>query len=259
MIRQAIFIAWLSSLCVLADEPLTVDAILERCVKASSAPEVHKMKHAFAFKRSSEVIYQNQDGSTRNKVTRVYEVKPKDGELDTKLLTVNGKAPSESEMQKSSNVRETGEKSRKLEVNAELIARYLFTLGPSEVMNGRPVYTVYFRPRPDAPSNAFFDKLINAMFGELYIDQEDFQVLKATAHLSKRISFFGGIAGAIEQLDLSIVQRRIERGVWVPELTLIDFNGRKLFSDLKFRCEERCGEYQKVAAENATTALAGSR
>ena len=62
-----------------------------------------------------------------------------------------------------------------------------------------------------------------------------------------------------EQLDLSIVQRRIERGVWVPELTLIDFNGRKLFSDLKFRCEERCGEYQKVAAENATTALAGSR
>jgi hypothetical protein len=78
-----------------------------------------------------------------------------------------------------------------------------------------------------------------------------FEVVLAEAHLAQKVSFFGGIAGAIDRLDLTIVQRRIESGIWLPELTIIDFDGRKLFSRIKFHCTERCSRFQKVAEGKA--------
>jgi hypothetical protein len=232
-------------------QPLSVEAVLDKLVATSDASESLEWQKTFAFQRASKVDYMNPDGAVRNSVTRIYSVKPVNGAQVSTLITIDGRPATKKDDDSRSNARQTGEKGRTLQLTRDLISRYKFTLGPSERFNSRPVFVLYFSPKPDAPADGFFDKLINSMFGALYVDQEDFHLVKADAHLSQKVSFFGGIAGAIDRLDLTIVQRRIEPGIWLPELTIIDFDGRKLFSRIKFHCAERCSRFQKVAEGKA--------
>jgi hypothetical protein len=109
-------------------------------------------------------------------------------------------------------------------------------------------------PKPNAPDEEFLDRLINAMSGTFWIDKEDYQLARADIKLTQRVSFFGGIAGAIDKLDLTLIQRRLEKSAWLGEAIHIDFSGRKLFSNIRFRCFENCADFeaqpnQQVAAQ----------
>jgi len=233
----------------------TAEELVEKFVAACEDPSINAKRNEFAYRRASQVNYLDAQGKSKNKVERIYQIKPVDGEPVTKLLMINGKPAVEKEETQRSAARQTGEKSRTLHFTKELMGRYQFRLGEDTRMDGRVLYVLHFSPRPGAESNGFFDKLINAMHGTLWIDQEDSQLMKADIHLGQKISFFGGIAGAIEKLDLSLVQKRLEPGVWLPQFTFIDFDGRKLLSDLRFQCIENCAEFHKVtvAQSNSNT------
>jgi hypothetical protein len=228
-------------------ESLTADQIIEKFIAASEDSASTAKKNCFGYRRSSQVDYLDSQGKTKNKVERIYQVKPVNGKPMTKLLLINGKPAVEREDSRRSPARQTGEKSRTLHFDKELMEHYQFTLAEPAVMDGRRLHVLRFSAKSDAESDGFFERLLNAMQGTLWIDQEDFQLVKADVHLGQKISFFGGLAGAIEKLDLTLVQKRLEPGVWLPELTLINFNGRKLFSDMKFRCIESCAQFEKTS------------
>jgi len=232
---------------------LTADQVVEKFVAASEDEALTAKRNSFGYRRASQVDYLDAQGKSRHKVERIYQIKPVNGEVVTKLLMVNGKPPTEKPDSKRTAARQTGEKSRTLHFNKELMDRFQYTLAEETVIDGRPLHVLRFSPKPDADADGFFNKLINAMHGTLWIDQEDFQLMKADIHLGQKISFFGGLAGAIEKLDLTLVQKRLEAGVWLPQLTLIDFSGRKLLSDMKFRCLENCFEFEKTSMTQANT------
>jgi hypothetical protein len=60
------------------------------------------------------------------------------------------------------------------------------------------------------------------------------------------------MAGAIDKLNLTLIQRRIEESVWLGEAIHIDFAGRKLFSNIKFRCFENCANFQRMPEQHAS-------
>jgi len=235
--------------------PLTADQIIEKFIAACEDPDGTSKRNSFGYRRCSQVDYLDAEGHSKRKVERIYQIKPVNGEPVTKLVMINGKPAVEKEDSRRSPARQTGEKSRTLHFDKELMERYQFTLVEPGMMDGRAQYVLRFCAKPDVQSDGFFDKLINAMHGTLWIDQEDFQLMKADIHLGEKISFFGGLAGAIERLDLTLVQKRLEKGVWLPELTLIDFDGRKLFSPMKFKCIENCAEFQKTSIAQAGNEL----
>ena len=61
------------------------------------------------------------------------------------------------------------------------------------------------------------DKLLNAMQGRMYVDKQGGQLAKIDLHLAKRIGFFGGLAGAIDKLDLQMIQKRIDSQSWLTK------------------------------------------
>ena len=250
-------------LCVLSrttfSATLTADQVVEKLIAASEDEGLIAKRNSFSYRRASQVDYLDAEGKSRHKVERIYQIKPANREVVTKLLMVNGKPASEKADSKRTAARQTGEKSRTLRFNKELMDRFQYILADSTMIDGRSLHVLRFSPKPDAESGGFFDQLINAMHGTLWIDQEDFQLMKADVHLGQKVSFFGGLAGAIEKLDLTLLQKRLEAGVWLPQLTLIDFSGRKLLSDMKFRCLENCFEFEKtsIAQANTTSSSAG--
>lgn len=230
----------------------TADQIIARLVERSADPDFVQRKSAFAYQRTSRVDYFDEKGAVKKNSVRVYEVAPVDGKPVTKLIQINGRPASETDDKRRSAARQTGDKSRGLTLTEDLLSRYKYTLRGDETLNGRPAWILDFVPKPELENDAFFDRLINAMTGTFWVDQEDYEMVKADIHLGQKVAFFGGLAGAIEKLDLQIIQKRLDSALWLTEGLSLDFSGRKLFSPIKFRCLETCSEFRKVPAQHAS-------
>jgi hypothetical protein len=225
--------------------------ILEKFLQHSETAASAEARNSFRYERVSRVEYLDDDGSVKKNTIRVYRVTPGTDEPVTKLISVNGRPATEQDEKNRSKARETGEKSRALTISRELLARYDFSFVREALFASRPAWVLAFTPKPGVKSDGFFDRLLNAMSGEFWIDQEDYQLARADVRMSKRVSFFGGFAGAIDKLDLTIIQRRIEPSVWLGEALHLDFAGRKLLSNVRFRCFENCFGFQKTPARHA--------
>jgi len=236
--------------CTRAETP-NVEEILRKLVDASEEPAVVERRNSIAYQRTSRVEYLNEDGTKKRDVIRVYKIAPENGKPVTKLISVNGRTPKDKDDKNRSAARETGEKSRMLALTDDIISRFDFTYVRQEKFASRPAWVLSFVPKANSPTESFLDRLINSMSGTFWVDKEDNQLAKAEIRLSKRVAFFGGIAGAIDKLDLTLIQRRIEPTVWLGEAVHIDFSGRKLFSAIKFRCFENCSDFKRVPEQHA--------
>lgn len=238
-------LVWCASSLVGA--PPDVSAILEKLAANADNPAVVEARDGIRYERVSRIDYLSDENTLKKQVIRRYTVSEEEGRPVSKLISVNGKPPSGDEEEHRSSARRTGDKSRSLSLSADLLSRYEFSLAGQETLNGRPAWMLRFRPKSGADADGFFDRLVNAMSGIIWVDIEDGQLAKAEIFLSKKVSFFGGLAGAIERMDLTLVQRRIEPNVWLGESTFIDFSGRKLFSSIRFRCYETCSDFHRAA------------
>jgi len=228
-----------------------VQEILRKLVERSEDADVIQRRNQIGYQRTSRVEYLNEDGSKKRDVVRVYKIGPENGKSVTRLLSVNGRPAADKEDKKRSAARETGEKSRSLILTEDILSRFEFTFVREEQFVNRAVYVLSFVPKVDPKDDSFLDRLINAMSGTFWVDKEDYQLAKADIQLSKRVSFFGGMAGAIDKFNLTLIQRRIEESVWLGEAVHIDFAGRKLFSPIKFRCFENCSGFERAPGQHA--------
>lgn len=229
-----------------------VQEILQKLIERSEDPKIIQRRNSISYQRTSRVEYLNDDGTTKRDTVRIYKIAPENGNPVTRLVSVNGRPAREKTEKNRSAARETGEKGRSLALSDDLLSRFDFTLVGEELFASRPAWVLTFAPKSDAPTDGFLDKLINAMTGTFWIDQEDYQLAKADIRLSKRVAFFGGIAGAIDKINLTLIQRRLEESVWLGEAIHIDFTGRKLLSNIRFRAFENCADFQTGPGQHAS-------
>jgi hypothetical protein len=224
----------------------TAEEIIDKVKARSAAAEAEKSK--FAYQRISRVDYLDDQGEVRKNSVRIYEVAPVDGRPVSRLVQINGRAPSPQAEAKRSAARETGDKTRNLALGEDLLGRYEYKLIGEENIADRKAWLLEFSPKRNAVDDGFIDKLLNAMHGTMWVDQEDYELSKIDVHLGRKVSFFGGLAGAIEKLDLHLVQKRVDATTWLTEGLSLDFTGRKLFTPIRFRCFETCSDFRKADA-----------
>lgn len=223
-----------------------VAAIVRKLAECSADSRIVAAREAIAYARESRVDYLNEADEVKKRVVRKYLVAPEGGKPVTRLISVNGKPAGEHDDEHRSKARETGEKSRSLTLSEDLLNRYEFRYGGEEMLGGRKAWMLRFSPKPGVETDGFFERLLGAMSGILWVDAEEGQLAKAEVYLGRKVSFFGGIAGAIERMDLTFVQKRIEPHVWLGESAFIDFSGRKLFSAMRFRCYETYSGFHRA-------------
>jgi hypothetical protein len=255
LVRRFALAAIVGLLLVPVEAAPNVQEILRKFIANGEDSELTERREAISYQRTSRVEYLNDDGTVKRDLTRIYKVFPQNGRTVTRLITVNGRPAKEKPGKKRSAARETGEKTRALGITDDVLSRFDFTFVREDLFAGRRVWVLAFTPKEDAPNDEFFDKFINAMTGKLWIDQEEYQLAKAEVQLGKKVAFFGGLAGALDKLNLTLIQRRIEPSIWVAEATNIDCSGRKLFSTIRFRAFENCSDFQKVPMEHAKAEL----
>lgn len=230
-----------------------VESIVRKLGEQGADPVLSAERNAVAYTRESRVDYLDDADRVKKRAVRKYLVSPVNGEPVTTLLSVNGKPANEDDDQRRSRARETGDRTRSLSLSHELLSRFDFTFAGEEMLAGRKAWMLRFLPKAGVEAEGFFERLVGAMSGILWVDAEENQLAKAEIFLARKVSFFGGIAGAIERMDLTFVQKRFEPDLWVGESAFIDFAGRKLFSAVRFRCYETYSEFRKVQAQQQSS------
>lgn len=187
----------------------------------------------------------DSSGKPASTEERLYRVCPMEGEPYYELIEVDGKAPNANEREKERKrqkefreeraKRARGEKTgdERVAFDKDLIDRYTSTVERIAELNGRRTYVLRFEPREgDLPIRKRIDHALNNSAGRLWIDAEEFGVARVEFDLLRPVKFWGGLIGAIRDMEGRLDFTRLEGGVWHPRHMEVQMKGRVLWNSL---------------------------
>ena len=122
------------------------------------------------------------------------------------------------------------EKPHAMIVNEDLLARYTLTLVRNIEVRGRSTWVLEFQPRTGKlPVRHRLDHALNNAHGEIWIDQDTYEVARVNFQLTKRVRWLWGIFGSISDATGYIERHRVADDIWMPLQVDIYFHMRVLF------------------------------
>ena len=116
-------------------------------------------------------------------------------------------------------------------LNADLLKRFQFTLAGREVVDGRTALRFDFKPAPgELPVHTLRDRVINKAAGRIWVDENEFALVKVDLHLTEPVNVIGGLVGAVRQCRYRFQRERTAEGLWFTKQVNWHLEGRQLFT-----------------------------
>ena len=227
---------------------LDSEQILRRFLERSSGiPErIAAQHHACARKTTTEEM--GSDGKVKERKTREFEVELLGAKQKLHLLRIDGRLPNDRESRRETTKeaemkKKYGERQDKARpqgpdfIDERIVHRYHFATNGVELVNGRPAYLLRFSPKPGLEVKEVADRALNRLTGRLWIDAEEFELVKLDAHLEQPLSFVGGIVATVERMEFDLERERHADGFWFNTHFSSLAIGRKLFTGFHVRTQ----------------------
>ena len=203
-----------------------VDQALERAVWALA----QEFQTQFRYSMTQRERTVNRDGGVTSDETRVYAIEPSEGIPYASLITRNGEPISGDDLEdeakrrkgflkrlRGSDPDDEEDDQNDYALGEELIARYTATLTGVRELRGRPSYVLEFKPRAGRlPVRRRIDHALNKSRGEIWIDQETFEVARVSAQLMESVRLWWGVLGSISDARGTFERAPITDDVWLP-------------------------------------------
>jgi len=218
-----------------------IDRALERAAWAGEQAFEARYRHAMAQRTRK---FDNQ-GEVEEDEKRFYSVEPVRGVPYARLVSKNG-GPIEGDDLRTERERwrdflealdkvpdeDEDEEDENFVFNDELLDRYTARLDGIRDLRGRPSYVLLFEPKPGKlPVRRQIDRALNKSRGEIWIDQDTFEVARLTFELTERVRLWWGILGSVSNVTGRIERRLIAEDVWMPDEIDVYYEYRVLFSN----------------------------
>ena len=184
----------------------------------------------YAFRRRVLREKLDRSGAAKFRQTLVFEVEPRVGGFDERLVDINGRAPTSGEVRSHRSAGRFAKHYREMitgEADHDLIGSDLslpsildhasYHLQGREVVAGTPCYRLEIRSRPRRRTSTSQD-LADATEGFLWVSVDGLHLVRWDTHLVRSVS--KGIA-RVEQLDLR-VELAPRGGFWIPRSIELD-------------------------------------
>ncbi len=232
------------------DPPLpAADAVIRRVIAAAKNPEIHLASDQFRSVQHTVIEKFDEKGRLREREDRVYDVAPLAGGVYARLVEKNGKSLSPADLadeqqrqqrfiERNSPQSFGGGDSDRVPLDQELFDRYKSEVVGRETIAGRPAIVLHFWPRSnDLPIRRRQDYVLNKLTGKVWIDEQDWEIVRVAAQLTERVRVLLGLVAALDKVDLHFEQIRMSDAVYLPLKLSASFEGRKLFSTLRENVE----------------------
>lgn len=138
------------------------------------------------------------------------------------------------------------EDSDSLKLDKQFLSHLRFDVVGQEDLNGRPSYVVTVIPRAgNLPVRNNTEKIFAHMQGKVWVDEQDYTLVKCDLHLTEPTSFYG-ILGSVRQVDLLMQRRWVGSNVWMVEKLVFAIDARKLFTLIRVRQLSEFSDFKKL-------------
>jgi len=118
----------------------------------------------------------------------------------------------------------------------DLLDRYTAKLVGIRALRGRPAYLLDFEPRPGKlPVRRRVDHALNKSRGQIWIDEETYEIAQIHFELMERVRFWWGILGSVSEASGHFERIPIADGAWLASEVDVYFHVRALFSTSRRR------------------------
>jgi len=204
---------------------------------------------------ANDQAFKTTYGYIRNKTTEYRNIRGNLTERKTKT-SVNEPAPrptgdlaeaaAESAWTTNAVSPDTSKHKRDLLSTTNLAARYTFELQGREIIEGRPAFVVAFQPvGGKLPAPTLKDRFLNKAAGRVWVDEEEFALVKVDVHLTDSVSVVGGLVGKVHKFKLSFGRERTEDGLWYTRLLTWHLELREVIVERVIDCVETKTEVRK--------------
>jgi hypothetical protein len=161
----------------------------------------------------------DRSGETKTTDLNVYQVFPDRGKLYRRLISRNGIALSQTELEKEDRDQETmnSQASRDdAKIRSELFEIYDIRVQSREQIAGSPTVVLSFRPRPGYKPQSKLASLLTHVSGRVWVNESDHQLVRVDAEVVDPVSY-GWFLGSLNQGTRLMAERqKVQSGVWLP-------------------------------------------
>jgi hypothetical protein len=232
--------------------------VLKRVIaRAETNAEIPDARQYHYQKRSVFEEF-GSDGRLLKSTEKIYAVKMIGGQLFDRLIKIQGKELSPSELAREDerenqfrhgSSRANSQKTYLKEnwLSRDLLDRFEFTTVKRDFRLRRPFIVISFKPSEHAaPAKTVQDKICGRLTGSIWVDELDAETAELNVNLTAPLSlgWFGSI-GSIHQCDLSLVRSRMPDGIWVDKYHEFKLAGRRLFTSMRYHITEESSDFKK--------------
>jgi len=252
---------------VVPPDPATLIKIV-----ADNQKQIEAARKDYIFHRQDEDQELDSQGrvkSTEIKEYEVYFIGPR--EID-RLLSKNGKPLTEGESKKQDEeVRKQEAKARERIAKQEsgedpgkntiTLAKFLavdrFCNLRRESYQGREVFAIDFAPRPDFQPHSLVDKVLKALGGTLWIDEQARQGVRLEARFLEGVKVGGGLLASVQKGgNVVLEQRFVNDEVWMPSFIEVHLNAHVFFIHKSINGTATYSDYRKFHVDSKITGSA---
>jgi hypothetical protein len=218
----------------------------------------------FGYFEEDTEIKLNRAGGEDERESRVYVVSPaaNGGEPESRLLSVNGKPPSEDDLEDDKERREREREDvesksksasqRRREAVEDLRRGLVVKIEGRETVDGHQANILSFEPRPGAQLQSRVGRFVRAMRGRVWATDAG-DVVRVEAHLDSDVSVGWGLIARIWQGSWLRAKQQPHQGAWLPRELNAEAHGRTLlFRTFRTRYAVRYWGYRLGAAPEPT-------
>jgi hypothetical protein len=136
---------------------------------------------------------------------------------------------------------------RDLLSNTNLVKRFTFELRGREMIDGRSAFIVDFKPvSRKLPASNLKERFLNKTAGRVWVDEEDYVLVKAEAKLTEGVSVVGGLVGTVHKFNFSFGRARTKDGLWYTRLLTWHLEAREVIVERIVDCVETKTDVRKA-------------
>ncbi len=253
-----------------AQQMPTPDALIREVT--ANQKQLQERRKDYIFHRRDEEQDADESGKIKKTTVSEYEVYFVGPWQIERLLAKDGKPLSDSEKKKQDkdvakqekdaheriSKAEAGEPPEKDELTpAKFLAADRFFNLRRDTLNGHEVYAFDFEPRPDFKPHSLGDKILQALGGTLWIDEQAHQPVRLEAHLLSGLKLAAGIVGSVKPgATVVFEETKINDEVWMPSYGEVHLDYRLFFHRNVQNIVLRYSDYRKFKVESKITGYA---
>jgi len=132
-------------------------------------------------------------------------------------------------------------------LDQELLDHFEVKITGREVVNGRPALVLDFKPADKSlPVRNLKDHFLNRVAGRLWVDEEEYVVVKTEVHLTHSIGIVGGLVGSVKALFYHFDRERTPDGFWFTRKVNWHLEARELLANKKIDYSEESQDVRRV-------------